>query len=99
MDYDKPMAGYAWQGVSMLCDFIPLRVSAAGSKTECVSGFSFASGKSEIFFAPKADKKRKFAGLILHETYQKNRAQFEIEWEITSALSSRPLRWASHASS
>jgi hypothetical protein len=43
------------------------------------SVFSFASGKSEIFFAPKRAK-REFAGLVIHETYQKNCAQFEIEW-------------------
>ncbi|MFO7878072.1 MAG: hypothetical protein R6U55_16000 [Desulfovermiculus sp.] len=33
-----------------------------------LSGFSFACGKPEIFFAPKRAKKEKFAGLIIYET-------------------------------
>jgi hypothetical protein len=31
-------------------------------------GISFASGKSEIFFAPKRAKKEKFTGLIKDQT-------------------------------
>jgi hypothetical protein len=39
-------------------------------------GIRFASGKAEIFFAPKRAKKEKFAGLIKKETeYEEGWAQ------------------------
>jgi hypothetical protein len=34
-----------------------------------ISGFSFVSGKSEIFFCLKAGKKRTFAGLTDYKKY------------------------------